>query len=483
MALDSVLGTGSNTAGKANVDTNYNLQVNLPYGTQGGGVAATGFAALVVEEDDGSVTGTRVVKKLTACEDGALNIAQFTRVISETFPGSALNTTLYTNVLTTMTTTVAGGFVNLNAGLSTASGAVARVTSYRGFQIDPGAHTIAELIVNLTQLPVTNNVTEWGLGYASGTSAPTDGAFFRLNAAGEFRCIVNNNGTETQSGTLTFSTLVGAAITKEFYIIFNDSSVMFYIGEAFVAEIAVSAAGGLTLSSMNLPLLLRTYNSAATGAAQVLKCAGWSVRQNMSDMSKPWGDILCGGGGNASQGQTGQTLGSTANYANSANPTAAVPTNTTAALGTGLGGQFWETGTIAVNTDGIICSFQVPAGSSTAPGRGLYITMVGCDSFIQTVIAGGPLICQWSLAYGHTNVSLATTETATAKAPRRVPLHLQPITATQAVSTIVGNFHETFDPPIFVQPGEFIALVKKHIGTVLTSGTIAHVVTFNGYWE
>ena len=39
------------------------------------------------------------------------------------------------------------------------------------------------------------------------------------------------------------------------------------------------------------------------------------------------------------------------------------------------------------------------------------------------------------------------------------------------------------DAPIYVNPGEFVALVTKHVGTVGTSGTVAHVVTFVYGWE
>ena len=52
------------------------------------------------------------------------------------------------------------------------------------------------------------------------------------------------------------------------------------------------------------------------------------------------------------QGQTGQTLGSTALYTNNlAAGAGAVMTNTTAALGSGLGGQFSALPTLAVGTD------------------------------------------------------------------------------------------------------------------------------------
>jgi hypothetical protein len=86
-------------------------------------------------------------------------------------------------------------------------------------------------------------------------------------------------------------------------------------------------------------------------------------------------------------------------------------------------------------------------------------------------------------------VSLATAEAATTKAPRRqaLPAFTQVVTAAQAVSTMVaqpgGSFIDFGDAPIFVNPGEFFQLVTKHVGTVATAGTIAHVVSFVYGWE
>jgi hypothetical protein len=188
-------------------------------------------------------------------------------------------------------------------------------------------------------------------------------------------------------------------------------------------------------------------------------------------------------------------MGSLSNYDNSTNPTAAVPSNTAANLGTGLGGQFWETATLAVSpvTDGIICSYQVPPASVSNAGRRLVIRGIGLSSFIQTQISGGPFICQYSLAFGHTSVSLATSESSsfssdTTKAPRRIPLpqFTQAITQNQAVSTIAnqpGSAYMQFESPVYVNPGEFVALVTKHIGTVADSGVIAHSVLFDYGWE
>jgi hypothetical protein len=183
------------------------------------------------------------------------------------------------------------------------------------------------------------------------------------------------------------------------------------------------------------------------------------------------------------QGLSGGTMGSLANYANNANPTAAVPTNTTAALGVGLGGQFWETYSLALTTDGIICSYQVPAGTVSVPGKRLKISGVWIDAAVQTVLAGGPAIAQYALAFGHTAVSLATAEAAATKAPRRIPLGMQLITLNQAVNTGFTRIYQQFANPIYVNPGEFVAIIKKYVGTVGTSGVISHVIGFDAGWE
>lgn len=130
----------------------------------------------------------------------------------------------------------------------------------------------------------------------------------------------------------------------------------------------------------------RIVGGAASGALQAY-IGAYNVRQggvNFATVPSTSGSRTLG----SYQGLSGGTMGSLANYANSTNPTAAVPTNTTAALGTGLGGQFWETASLAVNTDGIIQSYQVPAVTVNLQGKRLVIRGIGLMSYIQTVLVG-----------------------------------------------------------------------------------------------
>jgi hypothetical protein len=302
--------------------------------------------------------------------------------------------------------------------------------------------------------------------------------------------VLNRGGVETQVALTGFTPVANQNYL--FVVALSEKRARFWIDDVNYGSIENVGAGQPFISA-SLPWSTRfAIVGGAAGAAFQAIITDYTISSGGGQFSATL-DLVGNRTLGSYQGLSGGTMGSLASYANSANPTAAVPTNTTAALGTGLGGQFWETASLAVNTDGVICSYQVPAGTTAVQGRRLVIRGVSLASYIQTVIVGGPFVAQWSLAFGHTAVSLATAETAsfataTTKAPRRIalPAFTQVVTAAQAVSTLVsqpGGVWHKFDTPVYVNPGEFVAVVTKHVGTVGTSGTIAHVVAFDYGWE
>ncbi len=155
-------------------------------------------------------------------------------------------------------------------------------------------------------------------------------------------------------------------------------------------------------------------------------------------------------------------------------------TNTTAALGSGLGGQFSALPTLAANTEGIVSSFQVPVGTSTVPGKSLYINGINIHSVVSTVLVGNatPVIYVFSVAYGHTAVSLTTTESATSKASRRKAIGIQSFAAAAALGTVPTPIIYDNKSPIVVQPGEFFQVVAKN-----TTGVITFTIDVDGYFE
>jgi hypothetical protein len=469
---------GSVTGNVAEVDANNNFRVVAPVVE-----AQAGFVTLSGEVDAGTITASRLQRALDVSEDYRLRIGLDTLLFNEQFPGASLNTTLWSQQTTTMTIALSSGLLTLNSGSSVATTVNARVQSYQNFPLMGATPLWVQCQAQFPFTPVTNNVCEWGIGLATGVAAPTDGVFWRYNASGEFRGVVNFNGTETQTGTINAAALVGTNTMHNFVIGITETNVEFWIDDVIVGTIELPVGQAAATSSPSLPLLIRCYNSGTTASAQQMRIGQTNVSLGDVNINKEWPHQKVGMGGHSSQGQSGQTLGSTANYANSANPTAAVPTNTTAALGVGLGGQFWETDTLAVTTDGIISSFQNPAGTATAPGRNLYVSRVTISSAVQTALATVAYFGQWGLAYGHTAVSLATTEGAGTKAPRRIPIGMQSVVGGTAVGVVLPVVDAIFDPPICVYPGEFIATIRKKVGTAPATGVLAHSIKFNGYWE
>jgi len=477
--LDSA---GVNQAG---VDTDN--QVKVKTNTDLTKVGYIGQAGVV---DLGTVTGAPTGRPIYVAVGGRQAIGAATCLWDDVFNSTAQNTGCYRVALTTHTYAQAGGVAVLNNTGLTGTTTNSALQTYKSFPIFGNAETRVHVHARFASgtTHVANNTTEFGLMTATlpSSTAPLDGVFFRYNTANELRGVVSFNGTETQTAAITRP---ADNVMHQYLIIAQNEVVTFWIDgilRASINMITDAPAQAQGHGSGSGQLTARQYiGGAAPATATKLEVGAWHVYSVGADQNRPFSKVAASLGRMGYQGQNGGTMGSTANYANSANPTAAVPTNTTAALGTGLGGQFWETASLAVNTDGIISSYQNPAPTATLSGRNLVINGVSIDSYVQTVIAGGPYVAQWSLAFGHTAVSLATAEAVAAKAPRRVALGNQLITAAQAVSTLVPNrISVRFDGcPIVVAPGEFVATVTKHIGTVGTSGTVAHVITFDAYWE
>jgi hypothetical protein len=499
----AVIDSGSNAAGKANVDADNNLQVTVPgYGADGvpfGGGSDAG-PAMFSEVDDGRVTGERYVLPPEVDNDYRLRVSHDNMMDNETFNYTAQNTGKHSHTFTTLTATVSAAGLLTNSGNITTLNTGMTFGTFAEFTTQGTQTVVCETTVAFTAQPNANTIIDFGMFRrgASTAFAPTDGVYFRMSAAG-LQGVVNNNGTETT--TAVFPDALGAGTysyvnneAHKYLIQMSNTGVTFWVDNILHGKIDTPTGYGYPVKSATLPWSIRhAIVGGAAGAATNALITDYRVLNRGAEFSDDLGVISSRMYGSY-QGLSGGTMGSLANYANSANPTAAVATNTTAALGTGLGGQFWETATIALNTDGIICSFQVPAGSATVPGRRLKITGVTMSSYVQTAITGGPFITQYSLAFGHTAVSLATTESAsfatgTTKAPRRVPLaaFTQAVTAAQAAATIVsqpgGGGVDFTRAPIYVNPGEFVAVVAKKIGTVATAGVIGHVIRFDYSWE
>jgi hypothetical protein len=455
-------------------------------------MSQAGYAALLGVMDEGTVTGARESLELEPTADYRLRVGVDQVLFSEQFPGTALNSSIWVNPSQTIVSAVAGGWVTLNSGLSTAANLGTALQSKAHFNVLGAAGLSMRWRAQLSQSAQVGNVIEMGLFYPVQGSyvlnpgvAPLDGCFFRIAADQTFKCVSNVGGVEVSSGVLNLATLVGTGV-HDFAIDIMANDVHFWIDDVLVADLA-DASGAAACMSASLPAMFRYYNTAITAVAQTLKIG--SVQVLLADVAAGMsaGELAAIAGRSSSQGPTGGTVGLTALWPNAAAPTAAAaPTNTTAALGSGLGGIFQEVFTLAAGTDGIISSYQVPLGTAAIPGKTLMITAVTVDSVIAVTSLIAVIARQWCLAYGHTGVTLATTESLAiatpTKAPRKVPLGIQGLGASPAVGLQLPRVGRTFEAPIAVYPGEFVQVCVKNqvAGSLLAAAS--HVIAVEGYW-
>jgi hypothetical protein len=500
MALDSVI-RGSVSGSGAEVTTTNRLKVELETNaaTNPGNV---GGVRNFSENDTGYVLGTPSLMSPEVDSDFRIRTANDTLLDDETFNYTTQNTGKHAYGNTTLAFAWTAGSLTTNSANITTTTTGGNVTTYAMFPI-LGTQTLAcDAELSFSQQPTANTTIDFGMFLRNGTNPynPTDGAYFRLTAAG-LQGVVNYNGTETNTGTFKQS-FGGADWTYvnnkkyQFILYITTRSVQFWINDAgdvqMYGEIETPEGQGTPCMSSALPFTIRhAIVGGAAGAVINAQLSRYNIRQGGSNVVSTLGELSNRVYGSY-QGLSGGTMGGLTTYTNSTNPAAAVPSNTalTANLPSGLGGQAWETFTsgLALNTDGILMSYQVPAGTVNIAGKRLKITGVKMSSFVQTAITGGPFVSTFALAFGHTAVSLATAECAATKKPRIIllPELTQSVAAAAAAGTMTsqpGSAMCLFPEPIYVNPSEFVAFTVKHIGTAATAGVIGYNIQYVYSWE
>lgn len=493
MALDiNIKGPVTGTAGVAGTGSDQlKVITETDAYTNGANVGAT---RVMGEVDAGFITGEVILRPDEVDNDYRVRVSQDLLFDDEVFNYTAQNTGKHAVTSTTMAATFTAGQWTTNSSSITTTTTGILLQTYATFP-KAGTTTLSiDAEISFSNQPTTNTFLEWGCGLVGGaTVAPSDGVFFRLSSAG-LQGIASFNGTETSTGVFPTSSTDPTPWTytnnKRYQFICYESTVeaVFWVndgtGAVMLGSIPLpSGQSRMSMAPHGSVMFKHRITGGAAGAVMQMAVGSYSVRvggTNITSTASTAGNRMWG----SYQGLSGNTLGTLANFANSANPTAAVPTNTTAALGTGLGGQFWETDTLAVTTDGIICSYQVAGGTVNTAGRRLVLRGVKIQSFVQTALTGGGYNAVWSLAFGHTTVSLATAEAAAAKAPRRIPLGVQSVASGAVATTQLQDVYlDLGDAPVYINPGEFVACVKKKVGTAPSAGVIAHNITYIYGWE
>lgn len=485
----AVIDSGTSAAGKANVDAEFNLRVNTPGYDATGNVVGGGpenGPAFFSENDPGTATGTRTVVSPETDDDFRLRVVEDIVFDNEAFVYAAQNTGKHTFTATTLTAsfsatgllTNAAGTGGVNTGLT--------FGTYATFPLLGAAVLYFEFALGFTTQPPSNTVVNFGafLRGAATAYTPLDGAYFQLEN-GVWNGVLMNNGVPTITPLAVSAMAYVDNDIRQYILAIHPRHIEFWVNNVLVGSLTTPPTNGTPFLSGAVPLSLS--HSIVGGAASIL---GFRVNLRFYNVSAGGFQVAdafsCIGNRmyGSYQGLSGGAMGSLANYGNSAAATVGTPSNTVP-IATGLGGQFAETDSLAAGTDGLICSFQVPAASVSYSGRRLAVYGVKIDSFVSTVLVGGGYNAQWSLAFGHTAASLATGEAATTKAPRRIAIGSNAVPAAAAALTQLATITSPdFSPaPIYVNPGEFIAVVKKKVGAAPSTGVITHMIAIVAGWE
>jgi hypothetical protein len=481
MALDT------NIVG-SNIDVNGNIKVALPVDA-----AAAGSMVVLYENDDGTKLGTRYLKSPEVSQDYRLRVGQDTILFMDTFNATAQNSGNWKHAFSTMTMTQSGGFLNVNAaGNSTASGNFAYLQTWRYFPLFGTAPLAVEFTGQFANYPLANEVFLCGLGVATGAAEPIDGVWFEMTSAGLKGCIRYNSGTVNKIDLVGTISSLPENTSAKYVIVVGEREVEYWIDDVLYGKQEVPTGQGQPFVTSALPLFIQKHNTGVVGASPNLQVRIGDVSVTLMDLAtnQTWANQMasCGLG---MQGTNGGTMGSPqVQWSNTALPTAATATNTTAALGTFLGGIFQMNAPATGTTDLIIASYQNPQGGvsqtpRTIKLRGIKVECVNLGAAVATTATTLAVAVAW----GANNVSLATVETgsfvtATAKARRIQPIGVMTLQVGAAIGATANTVQFDFEAPLVINPGEFVQVIcKPLVGTATASQVLAFVVAPNLYQE
>ncbi len=489
----SVIIKGGDSSDLVTVTSDKNLKVTTPLVTSITGVETpnqVGAIRMFAENDSGTITGTAYLKSPEVSIDYRQRVGIDTVVFSDTFNATTQNTANWRHAFTTMTATQSSGFLNINAaGTSTVASNFAYMNSFRYFPIIGTAPLSVEFSCAHSALPIANEVLQFGLGIATGAADPIDGVWFEYTSAGLKGVTRYNSGTAVKTDLIASLSINQV---RHFAIVVGEGEIEFWINDVLYGEQIIPVGQGQPFMTSALPVFMQKYNAGTVGATPNLIARFGDVNVSIMDIAtnQTWANQMAGYGLGL-QGLNGGTMGSPqVQWANTALPTAAAATNTTAALGAFLGGIFQMNAPATSATDVIIASYQNPAGGvnqtpRTMKLRGIKIDCVNSVAAVATTATTFAV----ALAWGGTNVSLATAETgsfvtATAKARRIQPLGVISFPVGAAIGAAANPIQFDFEAPIVINPSEFVQVVVKIlVGTATATEVFQWIVSPNLYHE
>jgi hypothetical protein len=486
---------GSNTTNKANVDADFNLNVNLPVPEE-----QAGFACASSEVDAGSVLGTRLQRALEVTDDYRLRVAVDSLWLNKAFTGAILDAG-FTQIATTMTYAQAAGFGVLNAGNATASGNTIRLSTKKSMPLFGTFGLHIETQLREANPTATNTQSEWGLGLMVGTAAPLDGVFWRRLSGGQLQGVVNFGGVETttnintanvvgRGGTSSYS----ATDVNKYVIVVANDEVFFWINDILAGKIKTPANQGAPTASQALPLEFRVVNTGVASAARRIEVGFINVLLGSGDTTRPWTAAMAANGNGSYQTQLGTAVAATSNSGITALAAPTFTANTAPAINA-LGGKWISPSPLPAGTSGLatiadvhypIFSYLNPAGTAAIPGRDLVVTAIRIGETVASAVLGATYThLEWIVGVGSSAATLATADAVgppTTTSPKRQNVGSQSFLATAPAGTVAPGFHVPLETPLVVPPGTYLHVILSLIGNAAT-GTLRGSVFINGYFE
>lgn len=480
MAGLRIEGNTSGNVAEVNAANQLKVTSETDVGTNPGNVGAV---RAFFENDPGDITGTAHLRSPEVSEDYRLRVGVDSVWDDDNFNYVVQNYNKHKYTSNTLTMTWAGGFLNTNGSNLTTTGTGCQIQTWRHFPLQGGGGLYFESAMSLSNNPVTNWTLDFGgfLPAAASTSLPVDGIYFRINSTGVFG-VVNNNGTESATSVFTFTPAINRVY--KYNITVSDSAVEFWINDILYGTKEKPTATGSVLYAGSMPWAVRHHHTGTTSAAINARFANYTVGVADMDNVRLWASNKAGQGLAGVQNPSGGAAGQTANNVNSTVPATATLSNTAAGYAT-LGGSFVFAAPAGAETDYALFAFLNPAPTASVTGRNLVIRGVWIDCWNQVVdTATTPTVMQWSVAVGSTAVSLATTDSAATRMPKRLALGAQTFIVGAAVGQLATPIDCNIDAPLVCEPGTYVHIILRiPVGTATATETFRGAVGINAYWE
>jgi len=460
------------------------------YGPNGEVLSAVDRSSLT----PGSAGGVRLAgadykthRLLRASPLGSLRASDDMLMLYDSCEGAAVDTNKWIQTVATMTITQAAATGTLfNAGASVAATVGAMQLSHRRFP-RLFRSTLAVRFKMRHTAHFSNNLIEVGFGDPASSTATSigNGACWRKDGTGQYIPVISIGGSEILGTPISNATFLASVAATDYFIaevaILDDHvhfELMTNAGVLINAQdIDLSGTGVAHFAVTHLQAMERIYNSGATGTAVQLFVMAASVFAIDAVGQRDWSAIMTGMGYSSLTNPA--TYLQNAQHANSADPAAAVLSNTVPSYTT-LGGMFLgPTPTPAgAVTDFALFAFTVPA-PYTFYFTGIKITVQNRGVIVATTAT----VLEWFLAFNASSGSLAS---AAPYAPMRVDIGRQTFAIGAAIDAVPPLPEVVWTPrtPQAVQPTRTLIVgLRIPVGTATAAGFLRGSVAIDGYFE